>query len=265
MVPQDFSTPDNDASQFGARDQPRDILRQPASPPQTAHIGMNTRVKSSHEIPQKFRKEQSSACSSTSGLAFVSPRILNRPVRAPSRKNRESCDEQYQQEMRRLEVKRELASCAHEKRNGSSDALAMPGLPSSEAAINQGRKAPHQDFGGTFDPVKGNWLHHTEDGCSPKDIEARPDDNFSSTHGHYQRARTLHSGSQNPDYNPITGEWTVHVDVNTSGSLGDRDCGKSQGKLRHFPTSTGIYNPITNEWIEPPRDPRFLDREGKGW
>eukprot|EP00959_Pyramimonas_sp_CCMP1952_P052172 1090340-Pyramimonas_sp.AAC.1 len=33
------------------------------------------------------------------------------------------------------------------------------------------------------------------------------------------------------------------------------------GKARLVPDSMGTYNPITNQWIEPPKDVRYLDRE----
>ena len=34
-----------------------------------------------------------------------------------------------------------------------------------------------------------------------------------------------------------------------------------RGKARLVPNSMGVWNPITNEWIEPPKDVRYLDRE----
>jgi hypothetical protein len=52
----------------------------------------------------------------TGALAFVTPRILNRPIRAPTHTNLETAELQYQREQHRLDVKRQLAQEGHARR-----------------------------------------------------------------------------------------------------------------------------------------------------
>jgi len=36
-----------------------------------------------------------------------------------------------------------------------------------------------------------------------------------------------------------------------------------QGRQVVKPASLGVYNPITNQWVVPPADPRYMNREQK--
>lgn len=83
-------------------------------------------------------------------------------------------------------------------------------------------------------------------------------------------------------YDPIKGAWTVPheagqffdmnrpstafspLKVDHSGRLAERDMDRRLTAAVPYPESIGKYDPLTHEWIIPPRGEKFLDRETKG-
>eukprot|EP00240_Pyramimonas_obovata_P013807 CAMPEP_0118948966 /NCGR_PEP_ID=MMETSP1169-20130426/48770_1 /TAXON_ID=36882 /ORGANISM="Pyramimonas obovata, Strain CCMP722" /LENGTH=251 /DNA_ID=CAMNT_0006895495 /DNA_START=73 /DNA_END=828 /DNA_ORIENTATION=- len=198
----------------------------------------------------------------SNGLAFVPPRILNRPLRPPSWKNVETAESQYEEEQRREEIKRaNWHQYYQHSRVGTFEIGQDPSNPQDRSATCQHNR--YHDFKGTYDPVKGVWLDEEEAdraGHSSARINhtAQP---------HFQRARTVNSAAHYNSYNPMTSTWTdeagLHQKELPSGAiaLGRTPLKAQGGKARMVPSSMGVWNPITNEWIAPPEDARFLDRE----
>jgi len=200
------------------------------------------------------------------GLAFVPPRIMNRSVRPPTRNNHESGELQYEEEQRKVAMKRQHAMKNQHRRGGTFELSHEH--PESEAPH---RACEHNryEFQGTFDPVKGI--------CLNEDIEDRAghiSEAINSRHQpHHQRGRTPYSSLHYNSFNPMTCTWASGDGVNRTempdGSVHvGRTPIKAYGKAKATIGSTGVtsmgnYNPITNEWIQPPDDPKYLDREQK--
>mmetsp|Transcript_29888 Transcript_29888/g.41359 ORF Transcript_29888/g.41359 Transcript_29888/m.41359 type:complete len:228 (+) Transcript_29888:136-819(+) len=174
------------------------------------------------------------------GLTFVSPRILNRPIKSPSANNYESVQVQHDREQHRLEQRQRLHHHNHEKRNGSNDILVTNSPHTSLSAPSQPKKLPHSQ-----ELYRSDFLFDRDSGMEREEAT-------------FQRARAVYSGSQDQSYNTITNQWT---DLNAAQASSCENSGR--GKLRTQPAHMGNYNPITNTWIQPPKDPRYFDRENR--
>lgn len=202
------------------------------------------------------------SCANPSSWSPCTQRINNRPKRSESKKNHETVDKEYEQNVERQSKKSQNHLKGNLKRNGSSN---WTHLSSStevtdhrvfQPAFGSTRKTnaqrKHMDKCGTYDPIKNQWTgpplsENFSNSASNPNEELRPSKGRHACHRMYSQFDLTHNAEPRMLDKKT---WALEVRAGETGK-----------RVIESPKHQGQYNPITNEWINPPRDARFLDRE----